>query len=169
MELSTLCSVGKKGGALANFGNSLVPPENGWTQEKGNCEEPDCEFSADDPSLGVWLGGTVPGCTKVKMSPATFREFKISPKTASISSVYAGHDADNCIDGKTETFCQSDPSGLFPWIALDFGAPVWVKTVSITNRERCCGNRTKNVHVRVTNTTKPLSGKGSHKKLMKCT
>ena len=36
-----------------------------------------------------------------------------------------------------------------PWLALDFGLPVSVEKIVINNREDCCGDRFRNVEVRV--------------------
>jgi len=44
-----------------------------------------------------------------------------------------------------------------PWLAIDYGSTVTVKRVEIFNREGCCGDRTKNVDVRVSNEL-PTSG-----------
>ena len=41
---------------------------------------------------------------------------------------------------------QPEPS---PWLAIDYGTTVLVKRVEIFNRDDCCGDRTKNVDVRV--------------------
>ena len=38
-----------------------------------------------------------------------------------------------------------------PWLAIDYGTTVLVKRVEIFNREDCCGERTKNVDVRISN------------------
>ena len=38
-----------------------------------------------------------------------------------------------------------------PWLAIDYGAEVTVKRVELFNREDCCGDRTRNVDVRVSN------------------
>ena len=65
--------------------------------------------------------------------------------------------AAKCIDGDTEghsfhdrNMCHTngEPS---PWLAIDYGTTVTVKTVEIFNRDGCCGDRTKNVDVRVSN------------------
>jgi len=44
-----------------------------------------------------------------------------------------------------------------PWIALDFGKTVVVERVEIFNRVACCGDRTENVDVHVTDEL-PTSG-----------
>ena len=62
-----------------------------------------------------------------------------------------------CIDGNTEgpakegNMCHSDGSEQSPWLAIDYGTTVLVKRVEIFNREDCCGDRTKNVDVRISN------------------
>ena len=43
---------------------------------------------------------------------------------------------------------KNEPS---PWLAIDYGTPVTVNRVEIFNREDCCGDRTKNIDVRVSN------------------
>ena len=44
--------------------------------------------------------------------------------------------------------CQSKEERS-PWLAIDYGTPVIVHRVEIFNRDDCCGDRTKNVDVRV--------------------
>ena len=66
--------------------------------------------------------------------------------------------AANCIDGDTDgpdgswadgwTICATD-NDLYPWLAIDYGKTVTVKRVEIFNRVNCCGFRTKNVDVRI--------------------
>ena len=101
---------------------------------------------------------------------------ELKPSAASMSSQYVhggyqGYKAEMCIDGKDEgaekgkanTMChtkngkKSDP---FPWLAIDYGkdAKVSVEKVIIANRVKCCGERTMNVEVRLTNEL-PTDGK----------
>ena len=81
----------------------------------------------------------------------------LQPVTAQMSSTDSSRTADRCIDGDTETdayhggnMChtQDEP---FPWLAIDYGTSVAVKRVEIFNRDDCCGDRTKNVDVRISN------------------
>ena len=80
----------------------------------------------------------------------------LQPVTAQMSSTHSPRTADRCIDGDTETaanhdhtnLCHTQEEGL-PWLVIDFGTPVTVKRVEIFNRDDCCGDRTKNVDVRV--------------------
>ena len=62
--------------------------------------------------------------------------------------------ADKCIDGEItpieRTVCHSLPEP-YPWLAIDYGYDVTVDRVEIINRKGCCGNRTKNVDVRISN------------------
>ena len=65
--------------------------------------------------------------------------------------------AAKCIDGDTEghsfhdrNMCHTNGERS-PWLAIDYGTTVTVKTVEIYNRESCCGDRTRNVEVRVSN------------------
>ena len=80
--------------------------------------------------------------------------------TATLSSTYTdsyGHyAAGNCIDGDTETMHGQGPNALChtnheatPWIAIDYGTRVIVERVEIFNRADCCGDRTQNVDVRI--------------------
>ena len=80
----------------------------------------------------------------------------LQPVTAQMSSTHSPRTADRCIDGDTETAANNGNTNLchtqdesLPWIAIDYGTPVTVKTVEIFNRDDCCGERTKNVDVRV--------------------
>ena len=80
----------------------------------------------------------------------------LQPVTAQMSSTHSPRTADRCIDGDTETAANHDHTNLchtqnegLPWLVIDFGTPVTVKRVEIFNRDDCCGDRTKNVDVRV--------------------
>ena len=52
--------------------------------------------------------------------------------------------AKQCIDGRVSSFCQTKLAKA-PWLALDFGVQVSVKTIVIHNRDN--GNRFRNVKV----------------------
>ena len=74
-----------------------------------------------------------------------------------MSSVRAGHEATNCIDGnKTalSTICHNSCSDIHPenapWIALQFYGPVEVSRVDIYNRQGQFASRTRNMEVRLT-------------------
>ena len=85
-----------------------------------------------------------------------------------MSSTHTIYKAANCINGKDDgpergkdvDMCQTaerkkaDPA---PWIALDFGDDVRVKVakVVLANRVECCGKRTENVEVRLSNELPP--------------
>ena len=58
--------------------------------------------------------------------------------------------ATNCIDGITDTgkICHTK-NDRYPWLALDFGKTFAINRVDIFNRHDCCGERTRNVEVRV--------------------
>ena len=76
--------------------------------------------------------------------------------------------AAKCIDGNTEgpdegltdgasaDFCHTEEEPT-PWIAIDFGTTVTVQRVEIFNRRHCCGERTRNVDVRISDEV-PTSG-----------
>ena len=82
----------------------------------------------------------------------------LQPITATLSSQggiqYGDFPATMCIDGDTDgparegNMCHSG-GGHSPWLAIDYGTTVLVKRVEIFNRDDCCGDRTKNVDVRV--------------------
>ena len=72
------------------------------------------------------------------------------------------YQADKCIDGDID----GDSGGGQPqysgnmchtkgerssWLAIDYGTPVIVQRVEIFNRDDCCGGRTKNVEVWISN------------------
>ena len=96
---------------------------------------------------------------------------ELKPSTAFMSSEYQDYKAELCIDGKDEgaergqakTLChtkngkKTDP---FPWLAIDYGkgVKVSVQKVIIANRIKCCGDRTMNVEVRLTDEL-PTDGK----------
>ena len=88
----------------------------------------------------------------------------LQPFSAALSSEYLGFPATKCIDGDTEgpakegNMCHSkEPGEPSPWLAIDYGVSVTVERVEIFTREDCCGNRIRNVHVRVSNEL-PSSG-----------
>merc|ERR1719234_1040961 len=97
-------------------------------------------------------------------------EPELTPVKATMSSTFQNFEAALCIDGDTES-PENNPSGFVdgrphichsneepaPWIALDFGTRVTVQRVEIFNRKNCCGHRTRNVEVRVTDQL-PTSG-----------
>ena len=76
--------------------------------------------------------------------------------------------AAKCIDGNTEgpdegvsdgasaDFCHTEEEPT-PWLAIDYGTTVTVQRVEIFNRRQCCGNRTRNVDVRISDEL-PTSG-----------
>ena len=69
--------------------------------------------------------------------------------------------ASKCIDGDSETtsignLCHTyEPFPRAPWLALDYGTLVTVKRVELFNRADCCGDRTRNVDIRVSNELPP--------------
>ena len=88
--------------------------------------------------------------------------------TATLSSTIQDDNkfgAAKCIDGNTEgpdetsesdDLCHTEEEPT-PWIAIDYGTTVTVQRVEIFNRRECCGERTRNVHVRISNEL-PTSG-----------
>ena len=72
----------------------------------------------------------------------------LEPITAQISSTSFGLLADRCIDSVGVCHTDNEPC---PWLAIDYGTTVTVKMVAISNRHDCCGDRTKNVDVRISN------------------
>ena len=88
--------------------------------------------------------------------------------TATQSSLFNGDSkkfgAGNCIDGDTSSdtrgghhhMCHTNKERA-PWIAIDYGTSVAVERVEIFNRGDCCGQRTRNVEVRISDTL-PTSG-----------
>ena len=73
--------------------------------------------------------------------------------TATLSSTY--YSGANCIDG-TGAMCHTNNDAT-PWIAIDYGTRVIVERVEIINRGDCCGDRTRNVDVRISDEL-PTSG-----------
>ena len=77
--------------------------------------------------------------------------------------------AAKCIDGNTEgpdqglsdgasaDFCSTEDEPT-PWLAIDYGTTVTVQRVEIFNRRQCCGFRTRNVDVRISDVL-PTSGR----------
>ena len=74
--------------------------------------------------------------------------FELEPVSASQSSgVGWGGAAKQCIDG-AGTNCHTGNDAT-PWLAIDYGTSVTVQRVEIFNRRDCCGQRTRNVDVRI--------------------
>ena len=96
----------------------------------------------------------------------------LQPVTATQSSTLRDFSADKCIDGEIED--QEGPFGPLnpgdpcwipcegtnvpmchtnaepaPWIAIDFSVRVTIERVEIFNRQKCCGDRTQNIDVRI--------------------
>ena len=88
------------------------------------------------------------------------------PVRATMSSTRSSkYSADKCIDGDIVgreldgNMCHSH-FNRYPWLAIDYGKPVTVDRVEIFNRRYCCGRRTRNVDVRISNKLP----KGKHRK-----
>ena len=80
--------------------------------------------------------------------------------TATQSSTFNEEYASNCIDGHTSSglpMCHTKKETA-PWIAIDYGTSVTVQRVEIFNRVGCCGQRTRNVDVRISDEL-PTSGR----------
>ena len=56
-----------------------------------------------------------------------------------------------CADSNSTTFCVVEKA-RFPWIALHLGLKVRISRVEIRNRADCCGDKLRNIEVRVTDT-----------------
>lgn len=77
----------------------------------------------------------------------------LTPMSASQSSTYDTtgelYGAANCIDGNVAGTSCHTANDRHPWLALDYGKTFAIQTVQIFNRHDCCGARTRNVEVRV--------------------
>ena len=75
---------------------------------------------------------------------------QLQPVTATQSSMFQTFRAGNCIDGRIidGDVCHTLGDAT-PWFAIDFGTSVSVQRVEIFNRPDCCGDRTRNVDVRI--------------------
>jgi len=96
---------------------------------------------------------------------------ELKPVGATLSSTLQNNNnfgAAKCIDGNTEgpdegvsdgasaDFCHTEEEPT-PWLAIDYGTAVTVQRVEIFNRRQCCGDRTRNVDVRISDVL-PTSG-----------
>ena len=86
-----------------------------------------------------------------------FTGFELEPVSATLSSTYSESryaSAANCIDGVIKpvkrSICHTSNTAK-PWITIDYGTSVTVQRVEIFNRHDCCGSRTQNVDVRISN------------------
>ena len=74
----------------------------------------------------------------------------LQPVSATISSTNKAEDmAGNCIDGETGGKLCHTKSESAPWLAIDYGQQVIIKSVEIFNRRGQYANRLKNVDIRV--------------------
>eukprot|EP00092_Neocalanus_flemingeri_P013748 GFUD01014827.1.p1 GENE.GFUD01014827.1~~GFUD01014827.1.p1 ORF type:complete len:601 (-),score=175.50 GFUD01014827.1:102-1904(-) len=88
------------------------------------------------------------------------------PENAKItmSSMHATHDGDKCLDHDFDTFCHNQSPEPHPWIMLEYPQSINIKEVVIKNRKNCCGDRFRDIEVRVTeerpelNKTEAFSG-----------
>ena len=105
-------------------------------------------------------------CIAVTTGPVV----ELEPVTATLSSTaistYGALGADHCIDNNTVPvdtlphggICSTLPNNdATPWIAIDYETRVIVERVEIFNRADCCGARTRNVEVRISDEL-PTSG-----------
>ena len=86
----------------------------------------------------------------------------LQPVSAILSSRNKAENiADNCIDGVTEDdkLCHTNLEGA-PWLAIDYGQPVIIKSVEILNRRGKTAHRLKNVDIRVADES-PKSDSGN--------
>ena len=92
---------------------------------------------------------------------------ELQPVAANLSSTRrGGYEASKCIDGRTDfsdDWTLEDPDLCHtkdeptPWLAIDYGKNVTVERVELFNRHHCCGERTRNVDIRISDEL-PTSG-----------
>ena len=80
---------------------------------------------------------------------------KLIPRASFLSSVALSADRciDNITDGSaTKDLCQTKPEPA-PWLAINFGVQKMtsIEKVVLFNRDDCCGSRTRNVEIRLSN------------------
>merc|ERR1711970_1546299 len=63
----------------------------------------------------------------------------------------SGYEPGKCVDYNPSTFCHNEGPEQNPFLVLEYDSPVSVPEVVVTNRADCCGQRTKNMFVTVTN------------------
>ena len=85
----------------------------------------------------------------------------LQPVSATLSSTNKAENiADNCIDGETgDKLCHTKLEAA-PWLAIDYGQQVIIKSVEIFNRRGQYANRLKNVDIRVAD-ERPKSNSGN--------
>ena len=69
-----------------------------------------------------------------------------------MSSVNHIFTADRCIDGHIDNFCHTTNHHPFPWLAMEYVGSITVVNIKIYNRNDCCGDKTKDLEVYVSNT-----------------
>ena len=91
------------------------------------------------------------------LSYVKFKGEQLTALSAYQSSIYLHHGqpygAGYCIDGESvpgeiRKICHTN-NDPFPWFAADFGDTFVIERVDIFNRHDCCGDRTRNVEVHV--------------------
>jgi len=155
----------------------------GWSHTAMLLEKGDTQWNIitlPEPVTTNWVKITVNdvygtinnGFKEIKIYEEQQEGGQLDPVGASQSSTYSNNydafGAANCIDG--ETGADSGPRGLrlchtnserFPWLAIDFGSQsVNVQRVEIFNRLGCCGDRTRGVHVIITEKLPIMSDSG---------
>jgi len=98
-------------------------------------------------------------------SKAYSDQVELQPSTASMSSTFSKYVAENCIDGNwgdDGKFCHTRKPEDAPWFAIDYGSKVSVAKVVLENRADCCGDRTANVEVRLSDELPEMSDDGKN-------
>jgi len=138
-----------------------------FLEEDSTCAEYGCSYSKDGSPGDVYCFRDGDYEAEAGEECPTESTGRLHPVSATQSSLYTNTDfperyfpAAKCIDGDTESpshappawnMCHTNGGERSPWLAIDYGSSVTVRRVEIFNREDCCGDRTKNVDVHVSN------------------
>jgi len=119
-------------------------PNNGWTRT-AFCEKRD-------------LGLQQKGVGSLPLLPVTATQSSTSDARFIAAKCIDGDTTgvDDGVDSVFGDMCHTNEERA-PWFAIDYGRTVTVATVEIFNRVSCCGDRTRNVDVRISDEL-PVSG-----------
>jgi len=120
----------------------------GYLVEFQNKEQEDKvkEFVKDEFGVGrFWIGA--------------FDQSKPSHGKATMSSIHGSYPGEKCLDRDEDTFCHNhgELGEQHPWILIEYPRPMNITKVVIKNRKSCCGDRFRDIEVRVSKEKPELS------------
>ena len=76
-----------------------------------------------------------------------------------MSSIHGLYPGEKCLDKDEDTFCHNheELGEQHPWILIEYPQPLNITKVAIKNRRSCCGDRFRDIEVRVSEEKPELS------------